>query len=175
MFQSAHSICCVCGVWPRLPTDQGCCRSGLWVCGLVVALGGFYHLGSLCTTDSCPPHSPWHQLSSVSFIIWDVNAFRLFPKVWMCRAGLLLLIILHIFTYIYMYVCMYIFVNDISFFPPPPRAINVCLTCAEAAARKEHSKRQQTVQVRTAVFLSLGVIEQMPYLTQWAVSVKICT
>lgn len=90
---------------------------------------------------------------------------------WIVAANYTLYI--HIYTYIY--VCMYIFVNDISFFPPPPRAINVCLTCAEAAARKEHSKRQQTVQVSTAVFLSLGVIEQMPYLTQWAVSVKICT
>lgn len=90
---------------------------------------------------------------------------------WIVAANYTLYI--HIYTYIY--VCMYIFVNDISFFLPPPRAINVCLTCAEAAARKEHSKRQQTVQVSTAVFLSLGVIEQMPYLTQWAVSVKICT
>lgn len=57
----------------------------------------------------------------------------------MCRAVLLLLIIVNnnfIFT-------------DTSFFTTPSqsRAINVCLTCAEDAARKEHSKRQQTVQV----------------------------
>lgn len=62
----------------------------------------------------------------------------------MCRAVLLLLITVTSNSFIF---------TDTSFFPPPsqPRAINVCLTCAEAAARKEHSKRLQTAQVSVAV------------------------
>lgn len=66
----------------------------------------------------------------------------------MCRAVLLLLLII---------------VNNNNFFsltqvslnpPSQPRAINVCLTCAEDAVRKEPSKRQQTVQVSAAVLTS---------------------
>lgn len=104
---TAFAVCVVC--------DPGCplTRAAAEVdCGFVgwLWLWGVFTILVLCA-QLIAVLPTLHDISSaVSFIIWDVNASRLFPKVWMCTAGLLLLIILYIFTYIliYMYVCIFL-------------------------------------------------------------------
>lgn len=150
MLVALACLCCVTQAAQQIP-DVAEVERGIFFVYFVL----FFVL-KMQTVGSCPPIGQLCQLPYTE--VWQANIrVCVFNPRSKC-AQLLLLLLLTIETN-----NNFISLIQASLCSSQPRAINVCLTCAEDAVRKGHSKRQQTVRV-SAADLTLQGREQMPRL-----------